>query len=103
MDFFFLEETSLCLRLRERAGRVLHLPAVRVVHGLGQSSKAIYPVETAIEYHRSLYRFLEEHRGPGLRRLAQGLRTLRAAGSLLLQSFRNSKLSSTRLKDFYAV
>ncbi|MEE9607707.1 MAG: glycosyltransferase family 2 protein [Myxococcota bacterium] len=61
--FFFLEETDWCWRARSSGWRVVHLPAARVVHHLGASSKRPHPALTRIEYHRSLYRFYRERRG----------------------------------------
>jgi GT2 family glycosyltransferase len=61
--FFFLEETDWCWRARAAGWQVVHIPGAGLVHELGASSKRPYPGPTAIEYHRSLYRFLRERRG----------------------------------------
>jgi GT2 family glycosyltransferase len=63
--FFFLEETDWCWRVRASGLRVVHLPSARVVHLSGASAALAGPGLTRIEYHRSLYRFLLRHRGPG--------------------------------------
>ena len=72
--FFFLEETDWCARVRRAGWRVVHLPAVRVTHTAGASSKLRQPALTRIEYHRSLYRFFRIHRGPRVAALVFGLR-----------------------------
>jgi GT2 family glycosyltransferase len=63
--FFFLEETDWLYRMRRAGWRVAHLPSARIVHVQGATSKKRLPLETRIEYHRSLYRFFRTHHGPG--------------------------------------
>jgi len=77
--FFFLEETDWCWRIREAGWDIRLVPDARVVHLSGASSKRREPARTRIEYHRSLYRFLRDRRGPGVARAAAAIRTLRAA------------------------
>lgn len=81
--FFYLEETDLCWRARQAGFGVDLLPAARVEHAAGASSKRVAPAASRIEYHRSLYRFLGARRGPGTRRLARGMRCLRAPVTVL--------------------
>ena len=76
--FFFLEETDWCWRMREAGWSVLHVPGARAVHLSGASSKRRLPARTRIEYHRSLYRFLELHRGGASARAVRCLRILRS-------------------------
>ncbi len=82
--FFFLEETDYCRRVRRAGFRVVHSASIRAVHRLGASSKARAPLATRIEFHRSLYRYLDREGGTALRWTAQAMRTLRSLGSLLL-------------------
>lgn len=82
--FFFLEETDYCRRVRKAGFRVVQSAEIRAIHRLGASSKARAPLATRIEFHRSLYRYLDREGGPALRRTAQAIRTLRSLGSLLL-------------------
>ena len=82
--FFFLEETDYCRRVRRAGFRVVQSAKICAIHRLGESSKARAPLATRIEFHRSLYRYLDREGGPALRRTAQALRTLRSLGSLLL-------------------
>jgi len=77
--FFYLEETDLCWRARRAGFGVDLVPAARVVHASGASSKRVAAIASRIEYHRSLYRFLRAHRGVGTSRLAAAVRTLRGA------------------------
>ena len=72
--FFFLEETDWCRRIRGAGWRVVHLPAARVVHLSGASSKRVHPARTRIEYHRSLYRYFRQNRGPGSMAMVTSLR-----------------------------
>jgi GT2 family glycosyltransferase len=62
--FFFLEETDWCRAIRAAGFGVWHLPDVHVTHVHGATSKKRDPARTRIEYHRSLYRFFLENRGP---------------------------------------
>jgi GT2 family glycosyltransferase len=82
--FFYLEETDLCWRAARAGFGVELVPEAVVVHAAGSSSKRVLPAASRIEYHRSLYRFLEQRRGIAAMRLAVGLRTLRGAFSLLV-------------------
>ncbi|MCZ6465254.1 MAG: hypothetical protein O7A09_13045, partial [Proteobacteria bacterium] len=82
--FFFLEETDWCWRLRRGGWRVRLVPGAPVVHLLGASSKRRHPAATRIEYHRSLYRFLREHRGHAVALAVAVLRAARLLGSVLL-------------------
>jgi len=71
-------------RIREAGFRVLLVPAARVVHLSGASSKRKEPARTRIEFHRSLYRFLAVHRGRGVARIAAAVRFVKGVLSLLL-------------------
>ncbi|MDG2051804.1 MAG: glycosyltransferase family 2 protein [Myxococcota bacterium] len=77
--FFYLEETDLCWRVRECGQVVELLPGHSVVHQSGSSSKAVVPVASRIEYHRSLYRFLRTRSGRGAEWVALSVRVLRGA------------------------
>jgi hypothetical protein len=81
--FLFLEETEWCRRIGRAGWRIVHLPAARVVHVLGASSKRKHPALTRIEYHRSLYRFYRDTRTPLTR---AGVLALRFAKSLFYVS-----------------
>jgi GT2 family glycosyltransferase len=74
--FFFLEETDWCLRIRRAGWKVVHVPEARIVHVHGATTKKRVPAETRIEYHRSLYRFFQSHRGE---RAVRALLALRIA------------------------
>lgn len=79
--FFFLEETEYCARVRRAGKYVMHAEDLGAIHRLGASSKRRVPLVTRIEFHRSLYRYLDLESGPGVARLAFCLRLLR--GGLL--------------------
>lgn len=81
--FFYLEETDLCWRAVRAGFGVELVPEAVVVHAAGASSKRVLPVASRIEYHRSLYRFLERRRGLAARRIAVAVRTLRGGLSLI--------------------
>ena len=64
--FFFLEETDFCLRARQAGFATMHLPQVRVWHGLGQTAKQDLAA-ARIEYWRSRYAYFAKHRSPAVR------------------------------------
>jgi GT2 family glycosyltransferase len=76
--FFFLEETDYCWRVRAAGYRVLYCSALRAMHRLGASSKQRASLATRIEFHRSLYRFLDRHYGVGFGIIARGSRVIRS-------------------------
>lgn len=81
--FFFLEETDYCWRAHAAGYRVVHCGALRATHQLGASSKRRAPLETRIEFHRSLYRFLDRRRGPRVAWIARQARVVRNVIGLL--------------------
>ena len=58
--FFFLEETDLCLRIREEGQRIIFFPDARVVHLQGKTVGQSW-VEGRIEYNISLHKFIKKH------------------------------------------
>jgi GT2 family glycosyltransferase len=81
--FFFLEETEFCARVRKAGHHVAYAENLKAIHHLGASSKRRSPLATRIEFHRSLYRYLEIERGRTVARLARGIRTARGAVLIL--------------------
>jgi GT2 family glycosyltransferase len=95
--FFFLEETDWCLRIRRAGWKVVHVPAARIVHVHGATTKKRVPAETRIEYHRSLYRFFLTHRGERAFRVLLALRV--AKGFLYAATGWLPALVSARSRD----
>lgn len=60
--FFFIEETDWCYRMKRAGYRVVAVPEARIVHLQGKTAGR-YPVRVKIEYYRSLFIFMEKHRG----------------------------------------
>lgn len=60
--FFFLEETDLCLRIREKGFRVVFFPGSSVIHLQGKTVSKRW-VQGRIEYAISLYKFIGKHHG----------------------------------------
>jgi len=81
--FFFLEETDWCWRMAEAGWGVWHLPAARMTHLSGASSKQVDSTRTRIEFHRSLYRFFRLRRGRWALAAVVVLRVLKNALPLL--------------------
>jgi N-acetylglucosaminyl-diphospho-decaprenol L-rhamnosyltransferase len=71
--FFFLEETDLCVRARERGKRVIFLPHIKVVHLQGRTVRKNW-VQGRIQYTISLYKFIRKHHTGTYYRIFQGIR-----------------------------
>jgi N-acetylglucosaminyl-diphospho-decaprenol L-rhamnosyltransferase len=71
--FFFLEETDLCVRARERGTRVVFLPHIKVVHLQGRTVRKNW-VQGRIQYTISLYKFIRKHHTGTYYRIFQGIR-----------------------------
>lgn len=82
--FFFMEETDWCARMREAGWKVVHVPDARVTHLSGGSSKKKLPLETRIEYLRSLYRFFGKNRGEAQRLAVVAIRLFKLALNLVI-------------------
>lgn len=82
--FLFLEETDWCWNIREAGFRVVHLPDVNLVHLSGASSRRRDAAAKRIEYHRSLYRFLEKRRGKATARVVRAQRVVKGLAEVVL-------------------
>jgi GT2 family glycosyltransferase len=82
--FFFLEETEFCARVRRAGHDIVYADDMKAVHHLGASSKRRAPLATRIEFHRSLYRYLELERGRSIAGCARGWRCLRGGILIIL-------------------
>ncbi len=71
--FFFLEETDLCVRTRERESRVVFLPHIKVVHLQGRTVRKNW-VQGRMQYNISLYKFIRKHHTALYYRTFQGIR-----------------------------
>jgi len=58
--FFFLEETDLCLRVREKGLKVVFLPDIKIVHLQGKTVRKSW-INGRIEYNISLHKFIKKH------------------------------------------
>lgn len=84
--FFFMEETDWCARMRDAGWKVVHVPDARITHLSGAASKKKLPLETRVEYLRSLYRFYGKHRGGAQRAAVVALRMVKLTINLLIFS-----------------
>jgi GT2 family glycosyltransferase len=82
--FFFLEETDWCARIREAGWKVMHVPDAKITHLFGESTKKKVPLETRIEYLRSLYRFFRKNRGRAQEAAVVAIRLVKLAINVIL-------------------
>jgi len=61
--FMYVEEVDLCYRLKQAGWEVWHVPAARVVHYSGQSTRQLAE-RMFVELHRSRYRFFHHYYSP---------------------------------------
>lgn len=94
--FFFLEETDFCWRAKKAGYRVFHFDGTWATHLLGASSKRHAALATRIEFHRSLYRFLENRSGLAVANVSRLLRAFRTGISLIGLSILAAGSSSAR-------
>jgi N-acetylglucosaminyl-diphospho-decaprenol L-rhamnosyltransferase len=58
--FLYWEDADLCRRLRDRGGSIRYVPAARVTHSVGQSSRSDQVLATRA-FHRSAYLYYSTH------------------------------------------
>lgn len=98
--FFFLEETDLCVRARERGLRVVFFPGARVVHLQGRTVRKNW-VRGRLQYNISLYMFIRKHHGTVYYRLFQCTRLVKCAVFLLALTVIPVLLLSERTRRTY--
>jgi len=86
--FMYWEDADLCRRLRHRGYSIRYVPAARVVHTIGQSSRAARALATRA-FHRSAYTYYATHiaRTPPARVAAWFLLMARCRWKLLSSRF----------------
>jgi GT2 family glycosyltransferase len=99
--FFFLEETDLCIRARERGARVVFLPHVRMIHLQGRTVRKNW-VQGRIQYNISLYKFIKKHHSMLYYQIFQGIRSLKSLFVPLVLSALFPLLLHKRTRRTYA-
>jgi GT2 family glycosyltransferase len=69
--FMYMEDIDFCLRARQAGFKVVYNPALRVLHHIGGSSRAM-PVRSVIALHRSIRLYYAKHFRPNLLMRAAG-------------------------------
>ena len=95
--FFFLEETDLCVRARERGTRVVFFAAAKVIHLQGRTVRKDW-VRGRLQYNISLYKFIRKHHGALYYRLFQGTRFIKCCVLLVALSVIPLSLLSARTR-----
>jgi N-acetylglucosaminyl-diphospho-decaprenol L-rhamnosyltransferase len=81
--FFFLEETDLCVRIRNEGFRVVLYPVAKVIHLQGKTVRKNW-VNGRMEYNISMYKFISKHHGPFYYRWFQSVRFLKVTAFLIV-------------------
>lgn len=84
--FFFLEETDLCVRARQKGYGVRCVPHARVIHHQGKTVRKNW-ILGRMEYNISLHKFMRKHHGAGYGSLFGAIRFLKALLALAGLSF----------------
>ncbi len=98
--FFFLEETDLCVRVKQSGYKVLFLPSARVVHLQGKTVRQSW-VKGRIEYAISLYKFIEKHHSAGYFRMFMTVRLMKALLFMLVATLLPFLLLSKSIRRKY--
>ena len=80
--FFFLEETDLCVRIRNEGFRVVLCPGAKVIHLQGKTVRKNW-VNGRMEYNISMYKFMTKHHGSAYYRCFQSVRLIKVTVFLM--------------------
>ncbi|HEX2965080.1 MAG TPA: glycosyltransferase family 2 protein [Syntrophorhabdaceae bacterium] len=75
--FFFLEETDLCVRMRNAGGRIVFLSDARIIHLQGKTVRKSW-IDGRIEYNISLNKFIRKHHSSVYYNVFKTIRFLKA-------------------------
>jgi GT2 family glycosyltransferase len=85
--FVYGDDVDLCRRLRDRGGRILHVPAAEAVHHEQLSTGAV-PERRIVEFARNRDRYMRKHHSPlaawSVRWLSAWAYAVRAAAAVVL-------------------
>ncbi len=98
--FFFLEETDLCMKIRNAGFRVLCMPGAKVVHLQGKTVRKNW-VKGRMEYNISMYKFIGKHHSRAYYRCFQSVRVLKVAAFLVLATVLPFLLLGSRTRRTY--
>jgi N-acetylglucosaminyl-diphospho-decaprenol L-rhamnosyltransferase len=98
--FFFLEETDLCVRAREKGLKVVFFPEARLIHLQGKTVGRNW-IKGRIEYNISLQKFIGKHHSSLYHACFAGIRILKSILFLLVFSAVPPFLLKRRLRRSY--
>ncbi|MCX8022770.1 MAG: glycosyltransferase family 2 protein [Syntrophorhabdaceae bacterium] len=98
--FFFLEETDLCVRMREMGMGVVFFPEAQVIHLQGKTVGKNW-LAGRIEYNISLYKFIEKHHSRAYYVIFVIVRFLKALLVFLILSFLPFLLLKGKIRRSY--
>ena len=99
--FFFLEETDLCMRIRDEGYCAVLLPGVKVIHLQGKTVRRNW-VNGRIEYNISMYKFIRKHYSLVYYRLFQAVRLTKSSAFLVALTALPFFLAGQRTRRTYA-
>ena len=98
--FFFLEETDLCVKIRNAGFRVVYMPGAKVIHLQGKTVRKNW-VKGRMEYNISMYKFIRKHHSRPYYRCFQSVRVLKAAAFLVVATALPFLLLGARTRRTY--
>ena len=98
--FFFLEETDLCMKMRDAGYRVVLLPEIRVIHLQGKTVRRNW-VQGRMEYNISMYKFIRKHHPAIYYRLFQAVRLTKCAAFVAVLTVLPFLLAGQRTRRTY--
>ena len=99
--FFFLEETDLCITMRDEGFRVVLLPGAKVIHLQGKTVRRNW-VRGRIEYNISMYKFIRKHYPMVYYRCFQSVRLMKCTVLVAVLTVLPFLLAPRRTRRTYA-
>jgi len=105
--FFFLEETDLCVRVRQAGYEVVFFPEAKIIHLQGKTVRKSW-VNGRMEYNISLHKFMKKHHVPAYYKTFVAVRFIKTLFSIVFfplvffgQRMRLNYLYYLRLMKWY--
>jgi hypothetical protein len=98
--FFFLEETDLCIRVKEKGQKVIFFPGAEVIHIQGKTVRQSW-VKGRIEYNISLHKFIKKYHNDLYYFIFNAVRLIKCFPALIAYSILPFLLISEKARTKY--